>query len=162
MACQASRQVCVPRDRRFASLPQRNLRLREFPQWSMADRMTFYAAAARGTDHAVRDWGRWEQTGEESGPTVAAARAVAIKLPREGRVLLEGHPEVSPWIQGLGTLCSRCRPVGFEEDLRQRRLADLGVATRAEDGEAALRGQRLARLRRAWAPQGARRVVVSI
>lgn len=78
-----------------------------------------------------------------------------------GRAALWKHAEVAWWIEVAGGRVRLEDPAAFGAKVRQRRPNDLGVGIRAEGGDAAPRGQRLANLRRAWAPKGSRRVIVS-
>lgn len=91
------------------------------------------------------------------GPTVSAVRTVAMQHTRQARFLLEVHREFAEWIS-VEAGRARQDPGRFEADIRRQRVADFD----GRGGEAAPRGQRLARLRSAWAARGARRIIESM
>lgn len=80
----------------------------------------------------------------------------------EAKFLPDSHPEVATWIEADSHQARLRVPVRFAEDIRQWRLANLSSAIHAGGGEAPPRGQRLARLCKAWAPRGERRVIESM
>lgn len=102
-----------------------------------------------------------EGVGERSASIVAAARAVAMQLPREARYPMERCLEAARWVAVDRRRVRLVDPQAFDRELRAVRIDNLDVAIRAAGREAAPRDEKIARLRSAWAPLGDRRFVVS-